>query len=218
MFSHNPLPKIELERLDLPSGRIYLTPSGKKYPSVTSVIGHEEKPWLAEWKARVGEEEARKISARAAARGTAIHEMCEQYLLNQSPKVDMFDQEMWNTLKPELNRINNIRLLEGKMYSDILRMSGTTDCLADWDGIPSIIDFKTSRAAKHKEDIFGYFMQGFAYQRMAVERYNIIAKQIVIIIANDEGSCQVFMEDPENWVKKFSKVHKSYFTKFPYIA
>lgn len=172
-----------------------MTPEGHKYPSVTRVLGFEAKPELEEWKAKVGPEEAKAVSARAALRGTAIHQYTEDYLNNKTPNVMMFDTLMWKSFRPVLDDINNIRLIEGKLYSDKLELAGTTDVIADYKEKLSVIDIKTSKRWKKEEEIFGYFLQATAYACMVFERYGIVIKQIVILIAVDDMPPQVFVKN-----------------------
>lgn len=201
MFTHNTLPPIKLIRKDGTGGRKYLTPEGNSYPSVTSVLGFEPNPELDAWREKVGEEEATRIGNRAKARGTLVHAYAEDYLNNKELNISMFDIDMWRKLKLILNRINNIRLLEGKLYSDKLQVAGTTDCLADFDEVLSLIDFKTSGRLKTKEEIFSYFLQATCYACMVYERYNLKVKQIVIIIAIDDEDPQIFVENVSDYLE-----------------
>ena len=194
MFKHDPLPKLELIRQDLPTGRVYITPEGHAYPSMTSVLGFEPNPHLDVWRARVGEAEANAVGARAANRGTIMHQYSEDYLSNKDPNVSMFDLSLWKRFRPVLNDLDNIRLLEGKLYSDRLQLAGTTDIIGDYKGILSICDVKTALRMKKEEDILNYFIQATGYACMAYERYGIMAKQIVILIAVDDHDPQVFVK------------------------
>ena len=142
-FIHHDLPK--LERITSPDGtRVYSTPSGISYPSITTVVGLHSKQGIMEWRKKVGEEEANKISRKASARGTRIHTLCENYLLGETTDVDMFDQEIFKSILPDLDKINNIHALETPLYSDHLEVAGTVDCIAEYNGRMSVIDFKTS--------------------------------------------------------------------------
>lgn len=207
----------EHEELNLPElsaelvegvGRLYTTPEGLKYPSVTTIIGKaSDNTWLEDWKARVGEEEVRKVSGQASRRGTAVHELAEEYLKNNPNysrghmpgNVATFGQ-----IKPILNKhITKIYGLEVPLYSDNLRVAGRVDCVAEWDDVLSIIDFKTSKREKKREDIGGYFTQASAYSYMMFERTGLLPKQIVIIMMVDDGHPLVFVEKAKNWIEKF---------------
>ena len=127
-FIHHEFP--EVIRMDLPEGRRYKVPSGKLYPSVTTVTGHLSNASLDAWKKRVGEEEAARISKRATDRGTRIHTLCEDFLKGKNPQADLVDMDMWSDLRPVIDKIDNIHALESKLYSDKLEVAGTVDCIA----------------------------------------------------------------------------------------
>lgn len=209
-FQHikHDIPK--LSRVDSPQGRRYETPSGKAYPSVTSVVGLHGKAEIMEWRKRVGEEEANRISARAAKRGTAIHTLCETYLLNEEVKPSPFDLHTFNSIKPLLNRINNIHCLETQLYSDYLQVAGTVDCIAEFDGKLSVIDFKTSRRLKSRDDIHGYFMQTSAYAVMFEERTGLPVSRLVILMAVDDEDPLLFVEKRDDWIHEFIDLRETY--------
>jgi genome maintenance exonuclease 1 len=173
--------------------RYYITPSGNQYESVTSLTGKVNAKAIQKWREKVGEEQANKISTRAANRGTSMHKTCEKYLLNEIPKdplgrmlledVNPLNTAMFNKIKPLMERLDNIKLVEGTMYSDLLKLAGTADCVADYSGTLSVIDFKTSTHPKKKEYIGNYFMQGAAYGKMYEELYGKTPEKIVIMMA-----------------------------------
>ena len=200
----------KLVRVDSESGRSYQTPSGKSYPSVTSILGLLGKAEIIAWRARVGEEEANRVSARAARRGTAIHSLCENYLLNKDVNPGPFDLETFNSIRPFLDRINNIHCLETQLYSDYLQVAGTVDCIAEFDGKTSIIDFKTSKRIKTRDDIHGYFMQTSAYAVMFEERTGIPVGKLVIIMSVDDEKPLLFVEKRDDWIHKFIELRQDY--------
>lgn len=200
VFTHNTLEPIVMRRIDSSFGRRYATPDGQLYPSVTTVLNFGPKPEIDAWRARVGEEEARRVSARSTIRGTAIHLLAEEYLRNRVPQVTWFDRDMWRSFKPLLNRIDNIRAIEGKLYSDRLKLAGTVDLIGDFDGVLSIIDFKTSKRIKTEEDILNYFIQCTAYACMVYERYALKIKQIAVLIAIDDEEPQVFVKKTNDYI------------------
>lgn len=210
MFTHNPLTPIEMLREERHGRRVYVTPSGKAYPSVTSVLGFEPKPEIEAWKARVGEEEAKAIMNRAAGRGTLIHSYAEDYLNNKVPNVSMFDIDMWKSLRPILDRIDNIQLLEGRLYSDKLEIAGACDCVADYIKVLSLVDFKSSGRLKSEAEILSYFLQATCYACMVYERYDLKIKQIVIIIAVDNESPQVFVKNIADYIEPLLDLIKRY--------
>ena len=143
--------------------RFYVTPGGNKYPSVTTITSQYNKQSIMEWRKRVGEEEANRISSKAAGRGTRVHTLCENYLNNQEDYLQKQMPDaivMFNTLQPLLNEyVNNIHALEVPLYSDYLRTAGRVDCIAEFDGAISVIDFKTSSKPKEDKWIENYYMQ-----------------------------------------------------------
>jgi hypothetical protein len=195
-------------------GRIYTTPEGNKYPSITTVIGKgSDNSWLEEWKERVGEEQVKKVSGQASRRGTAVHELAEEYLKN-NPRYTKGHMPAniasFYQIKPILDKhVNNIYGLEVPLYSDKLRVAGRVDCLTEWDSQLSILDFKTSKRAKAREDISGYFIQTSAYAYMTFERTGLLPKLIVIVMMVDDGDSLVFVEKSKDWIEKFIDLRKS---------
>lgn len=211
MFVHISHDIPQLKRVDSPAGRVYQTEDGKSYPSVTAVTGLHGKQAILEWRKRVGEEEANRISSRAANRGTRIHSLCEDYLLNKTPEVSMFDLEAYNSIRKELDNINNIHCLETKLYSDYLKVAGTVDCIAEYKGMMSVIDFKTSKRVKTKDEIHNYFMQTSAYAVMFEERTGIPVSKLVILMAvDDEPDPIVFIEKRDDWIHGFIGLREEY--------
>lgn len=211
MFYHidHDIPK--LERITKPDGtRLYQTPSGLAYPSVTTVTGLYNKQSIVEWRKRVGETEATKISTKASRRGTKIHSLCEHYLNNESVVPEMLDKEMWCSMLPQLSNINNIRCLETTLYSDYLKVAGTVDCIAEYNGKLSAIDFKTSGKLKEKRWISNYFMQCAAYSVAFEERTGIPVPDLVVIIGVDNEDCQVFIEKRDDWIEQFKELRALY--------
>ena len=184
-------------------GRKYYTETGAAYPSVTTVLGVLSRDSIKAWRKRVGNEEANKISGQAATRGTKIHLLCEKVLDNEeidTSKLSLLDLEIWNEFKPLLNRIDNIHAQEIALYSDHLRLAGRVDCIAEFDGKLSIIDFKTSKKPKKKEWIENYFAQAAAYSIMYEERTGIPINRSVIMIAVEGDDPQIFIERRDNFV------------------
>ena len=208
-FIHHDLPK--LERDTKPDGtRVYKTPSGKSYPSVTTVTGLHSKAAIMAWRKKVGEEEANRISNRAATRGTRIHNLCESYLLGEHVEADIFDQTIFKSLIPYLDSINNIHALEDPLYSDHLEVAGTVDCIAEYKGKLAVIDFKTSARLKSRDDIHGYFMQTSAYAVAFEERTGIPVGKMVVIIGVDDNDPLIFEENRDDWIGEFKKLRQEY--------
>ena len=213
MFIHE---KIEIGYDDLEvensaNGRRYLSPEGNKYPSITTVLGVLSKAGIAAWRARVGEEEANKISHKATTRGTAVHDLVEKYLDNEElPEVLPHITASLSNLKPSLSRIGRIFAQESPLYSKHLGVAGRVDCVGEYDGVPSIIDFKTSKKIKKKEWITSYFMQAAAYAIMWEERTGMPITNLVIIMDVDNESPQIYVEHRDNWTKKLFETIELY--------
>ena len=199
-----------MERSTVDGVRVYKTPSGRAYPSVTTVTGLLKRQAIQEWRERVGAEEANKISTRASTRGTRIHSLCENYLSNKEATPNYLDHELWQAIQPHLERINNIHALESRLYSDHLEVAGTVDCIAEYDGKLAVIDFKTSARLKDKDDIHDYFMQCSAYAVAFEERTSIPVTNLIVIMGVDNEGCITFTEKRDNWIEGFIKLRKEY--------
>lgn len=197
MFNYCPPKDLQdLKSTTFPDGkRYYQLPDGTKLPSVTTVIGAKGKEAIMKWRKRVGEEEANKISRKASSRGTNVHTLCERYLNNQELGDIMPDAKaMFLPLKPLLNRINNIHYQECALWSVKLGMAGRVDCIGEFDGVLSVIDFKTSKRIKKREDIDSYFAQCVAYACCYEELIGQGINQIVVIMAVDNEEPLLFVE------------------------
>ena len=216
-FTHNHVQIPALSRETIDGVRYYTVPGSEgdlvKLVSITSVTSHWSREGIAKWRARVGMDEANRVSKRATTRGTDMHLLTEHYLQNEPlPKAKVpIAQILFNTAKPELNKIDNIIVQEQAMYSLKLGIAGTPDCIADYDGELSIIDFKTSAKPKPLKYVEGYFVQAAAYACMLYELTGIKAKKLVIIMACEDGDCKVYEErDVFKWVQKLD----TYIRKF----
>ena len=198
MFTHrNDLTPIEMTAEMVEGKRVYLTPEGKKYPSVTTVISSNPKKAkaIARWRKNIGEEKANNITKRSTTRGTHFHSIVEDYFNN---KLDLNDYKeyplpvvMFKNSRDSLNKINNILLQEAALYSDHLELAGRVDCIAEYNGVLSIIDFKTSAKEKREQYLYDYFVQETAYACMLLERYKLRVKQLVTIVSCEDGETQV---------------------------
>ena len=207
------LPKLERETID--GVRYYKVPNDDellKLVSITSVTSHFNKEIFVNWRKKVGNEEADRITKAATSRGTDMHTLTEHYLLNDDlPKVQPISDFLFKIAKPKLNLINNIYALEGSLYSKQLGIAGTVDCIAEYNDELAIIDFKTSKKPKPREWIEHYFVQAMAYGCMFYELTGISVKKLVIIMACEIGECIVY-EEYDN--KKYSKLLTEYIRKF----
>lgn len=200
----------KLKRVDSDGGRTYETPTGNCYPSVTSVVGLHKAKFIQEWRARVGEQAANKISSKASKRGTAIHSLCEDYLLGNELNVNPFDHEMFTSLKPHLDKIDNIHCLETQLYSHHLQVAGTVDVICEFGGDLTVLDFKTSSRVKTHHDIHDYFMQCAAYSFMFWEMSGILIPKITIVMGVDDNEALVFQEPVTPWLKKFQIIREAF--------
>ena len=221
MFNHlKGYESVTLPTETIDGKRYYVTPEGNKYPSVTTVTGMHNAKWIAQWRKRVGEEEANKISRQAAGRGSRYHYLQEDFLNNldiseKLKKATPLDLMMFNQTKSLTEQIGDIYMLEGSLYSDDLCMAGRVDCIAEWSGKVSVIDFKTSTKSKSPSKIKNYFVQETAYAKMFEERYQIPIERIVTIVAVEEtGQSQLFVEDPSKWVDHLLDLRTQYRTEF----
>ena len=178
-------------------GRRYFV-EGNAYPSVTTVIGEKKKDSILQWRRKVGEEEANAISKRASTRGNKCHKLAEDYLSNKSLdryRDDVLSLGMFHQIRPYIDKINNIHALEESLYSHTLKLAGRVDCIAEYDNELAIIDFKTSTKYKREEWIQDYFSQETAYAIMFQELTGLKVKQLVTIIATEQGTPQIFVKD-----------------------
>lgn len=217
-FNHVKLDELnfELESKTTDKGRVYKTPEGNLYPSVTTILSEYNRKAIFEWRQRVGEEEANRISKKASSRGTKLHNTIEKYLLNEMTdmqvKMMMPDmKEMFYSLKPLLDfHVRSIYGIEQPLYSDRLKIAGRCDCIAEWDGEISIIDWKTSSKRKDSNHIQNYFMQASAYAEMFEDRTNFKVNQIVVVMAVESDSPQVFVEEKTKYLKQLNNYIKAY--------
>ena len=205
MFNHVKLDKVvpRLQQLNENGVRHYLTPEGNKYPSITTVLSEYNRKAIQDWRHRVGAEEAGKISGKASTRGTKLHKACEDYINNLEPVFQTpYERDLFKRFSPTLQRIDKVYAQEIRMYSDHLRIAGTVDCVGEFDGVLSVIDFKTSAKEKDKKYIENYFMQCSAYAIMFEEQFGIPVSQTVVAIAVEDGESQVFVEKRDTHVKR----------------
>lgn len=201
MFTHigSPIEMPELKAITAPGGkRVYKVPGGNSYPSVTTVLGQKEKPWLVDWQQSLGVDKAKKETERCAIRGTAIHEMSERYLNNETSFTKNYDQlhvRGFNQLKFKLNQIDNIRLQEAALYSDQLKLAGRVDVIGEYDGVLNIIDFKTSNNNKTEQMIEDYFIQCTAYAIMWHHMTGEAIERVTILMSVEKGMVPLIFQD-----------------------
>ena len=202
-FNHVGLTPIELQTINIDGKRHYVTPSGNKYKSVTTVISNNQKKVqiINRWRERVGKEEANRICSYSTNRGNKYHKLVENYLNNEhDPNLYKEYALVWimfhSSLKI-LDNINNIYLQEAALYSDYLKIAGRVDCIAEYNGKLSIIDFKTSAEEKKQEYLYDYYVQEITYACMLQELYGLKVEQLVTIVACENGDVQVSIVPPK---------------------
>lgn len=207
MFNHIDINLPQLERETIDGVRYYKIPDGDellRFASITSVTSHKNRQFFAEWRQKVGEETANKITKQATSRGTDMHTLAEVYLRNEKLPKDLLpiSQMLFGIAKPYLNNINNIHALENSLYSKVLGVAGTVDCIGEYNGELAVIDFKTSKKPKPKDWIEHYFVQCAAYGCMLYEITGIMVKKFVIIMSCENGECVVYEEyDKAKYIK-----------------
>jgi genome maintenance exonuclease 1 len=196
---------VSLERVEENGQRYYKTPDGV-FPSVTTVTGWEKKNFFSKWRKDNPEE-----AIRVCSRGNKLHSIIENYLNNnEGVKENSNEVDLFRSMKPHIDKINNIRALESPLYSKILGLAGRVDCIAEYNKQLCVIDFKGSTRIKNKDDIENYFLQAAAYALMWQERTGEKCKKICIIIGTEKGITQVFVENTIDYVKKLQKVITTY--------
>jgi len=194
--------------------RVYVTPEGNVYPSITSILGSQPKPGIDEWRKKIGEEEAQRIMKDSSELGTMVHNLCEQYLYNIPLKHEYSEEavSVFNRLRFILSNVDNITGLELPLYSDKLKVAGTADCVAEYNGVLSVIDFKTSRKAKREDWITDYYIQAFFYLHAYFEMTGSCPEQIVILVAvRDNFEIQVFkksLKEVDIYISKLLEIMK----------
>jgi len=205
MYNHESVELQPITATNTDGIRLYETPEGNKYPSITTVLSVRNKKGLNEWRKRVGNDVANHISRTAANRGTKVHHMCEDYLNNMQFNFPMEWEKhrkhflpycLFQQLRDNvLTNIDNIYALEAGLYSDKYKVAGRVDCIAEYNGVPSIIDFKTSTKERIDKYNESYYIQGSAYAEMFGERTGTEISQVVILVVTEDGTVQEFKKD-----------------------
>ncbi len=205
---------MNLKREEYNGKRYYVSPNGVKLPSVTTFLSHFKGDSIQKWRKKVGEEEANKISGRASRRGTKFHSLMESYINNEEgflTKDVMPDmRHAFNQFVPILDRLENVHYLETMLYSETLGLAGQVDCIAEFDSVPSIVDFKTSLRPKREDWILSYFEQCTCYSLMYEEMTGIKCKQIVVLISIDHEEPQVFVKDRKDYMPELARKIKQF--------
>ena len=211
-----------IQTTTLPSGRTYHTPDGD-FSSITTILGKTSPNllWLEKWKARVGEEEAQRVSKLATDRGTLVHEYLEKYWNGLDIKKDLAKETQnvralaESLISATSQNVTSVNAQEVPIWSNSLKFAGRIDMVGYWQGIPAIIDFKTSKKVKQVKEIKDYFLQccGYAYAHNELYATNI--KKIGVIIAVDnkteaqifESVAPVFLPDLKFRISQYNKLY-----------
>jgi len=205
------LPKTKGKRTD---GMRFYEVDGKAYPSITTVLGVQPKPGLDAWRRNVGEEAAKWEMSRAARRGKTTHTLVEQYLKGETPSTrDVLPLGLFALLKPYLKQIDNVHCLETILYSKKLTIAGQVDCIAEYNGKLSVIDFKTANKERNDAWNENYYIQTTAYSLMYEELFGTPIEQIVILMASEDGAARAFVKDRKEFEPKLEEAIK-YFYKY----
>ena len=194
------------------SGYRFYKIDGKNYPSVTSVLSIRKSDGLKKWRESIGEDVANWELRRAAKRGKSFHTLVEQYLKDETPSIrDVLPLGLFRLMKPYINQIDNIRLVEKIMYSPKLTIAGQVDCVAEYNGKLSVIDFKTANKERIEDWVENYFLQCTAYACMYEETFNEDIDQIVVLIAGEDGSMVPFVKEKKDYEETLVKsIHEFY--------
>ena len=205
MFNHIPVELPPVKATNVDGKRLYETPDGNKYPSITTVLSLRKKEGLFEWRKRVGDDVANYVARKAATRGTKVHHMCEDYLNNdfdeEKHKKDFLPYCLFNELKSKvLVNIDDIYAQEAGLYSDKYKVAGRADCIAHYRGVPSVMDFKTSTKERNDDWNENYYIQGTAYAEMFHARTGIEIDQVVILVVTEDGTVQEFVKSKHDYL------------------
>ena len=218
MFTHlNKLGDFELEANTIDGVRYYTLPSGKKAPSITSITSFYNRQTFINWRKKIGEEEANKITKVATDRGTKFHDLVEKYLSNEdvSSLKDVLPstKARWIAARESLNKIDNIHALEKPLYSEYFGIAGRVDCIAEYEGELAVIDFKTSKKIKPEKWLQNYFVQETAYACMYYEMTGTPVKKIVTLMVADNGDVKVYEKtNKSDYIKLLTKYIKEFVT------
>ena len=182
---------------------------------MTSVLSLLKADSLKDWRTKVGDSVANWEMGRAARRGKAMHTLVEQYLQKQTPSIrDVLPLGLFKLIKPYIDKIDNVRMLETIMYSKKLTLAGQVDCVADYNDKLSVIDFKSANKEREEGWIENYFLQTTAYSMMYEELYGEKIEQLVVILACEDGVAQIFIKNRADYEKKLLESIDNFYKYF----
>lgn len=215
VFEHVELTLPNLKRETIDGIRYYKIGDGeelKAFISVTSITSNYSKEKIQEWRKRVGEDEANRVIKYATTLGTQYHGLVESYFKNETvPEKSPMAMFLFANARKILNRIGRIFIVEKPLYSPYWELAGTPDMIAEFDGVLSVIDHKTSEFPKKEEWIEGYFVQCFAYAMMYAELFGVMPKQLVIIMSCQNGEVVTYIKKD---LSVYPKILRKYVNKF----
>ena len=186
--------------------------NGKNYPSITTVLGIRKSEALKGWREKIGENVANWEMGRAARRGKSTHNLVEEYIKGETPSErSVLPLGLFKLLKPYVDQINNVHLLETIMYSKQLTLAGQVDCVAEYNGKLSVIDFKTANKFREEAWVQNYFQQCTAYAIMYEELFCKPIEQIVVLIASEDGTSQAFIKEKKDFVADLKETIQGFY-------
>ena len=215
LYNHIPINFKQAELIEKDNAHFYQTPNGEIYPSITTILqntmSNEKKESLQNWKEQ--EIASEYITQEAAIIGTETHKLIENHIneVRQTDEVRLLSVAHFNNLIPFLQKINDVHGTELRVYSDVMKLAGTSDCIANYDGELSIIDYKTKRSNQKEEWMTDHFIQGTAYSQMFKELTGIEVKQVVILVSSEKNSKMEFVKKTENYKDLLTKRLNQYY-------
>ena len=213
-FEHLPPEKLpQIKQINVNGKRHYETPSGT-FISITTLLSSQTPQGILEWRKSVGEDVANYVMRTATSRGNRVHDIIESYLSNKpmgnlTTDYGVLAAGLFNLMVPILDRIDNVRVLEKGIYSERLGIAGRTDCIAEFDGKLSTIDFKT--ASKQRDEINeNYLIQATFYSLAWEELTGQKIDQIAIITGTEDGYASVKVDTPTKYVKRLETIVEEY--------
>ena len=215
LYNHIPINFKQSELIEKDNAHFYQTPTGEIYPSITTILhetmANEKKESLQNWKEQ--EIAADYITQEAATIGTETHKLIENHIneVRQTDEVRLLSVAHFNNLIPFLQKINDVHGTELRLYSNTMKLAGTSDCIATYDGELSIIDYKTKRSNQREEWMTDHFIQGTAYAQMFKELTGIEVKQVVILVSSEKNSRMEFVKNTEDYKDLLTKRLNQYY-------
>jgi genome maintenance exonuclease 1 len=199
------LPTISAKSTRYEGGRYFVDSDGRRLPSVTTILNvtkpQADRESLARWRERVGAAEASRIATTASRRGTQTHRQIKQYLLGRVCDCPEPAQPYWDSLQPVLAEIQDVRLVESTVFHYDLGYAGKVDCVASYQGIPCVFDWKTSDRPKESiERLYDGPLQLAAYcgaVNHVYSDYGLSLSHALLSVALSGQAAEIFWFDPD---------------------